>query len=510
MEHKNLKTSVFSVETAFNDSAELPIDIDFTLPDYYADVLKILKCRAVSRVSSKNIKGNNISVEGCIAVTVIYCGNDNCISSYEYQYPFSKVFDTGINAEGTVLTVKSKCEYINCRAVTGRKIDIHGAAGIYVTLTRRKTTDVISDFDDGNIELLRESVPATIPMGCADKYLIVEEEIELGSAQPDIRCVIRYDAEATITDNKILAGKSVVKGEMLLKILYASENEASPQKVRCQIPFSQLIEIDGLTDGCDCDSKVSIAHLEIKPRVSATGECRQFLLNAKLLITSECCCNNDVAVILDAYSRKYEAEICKKEVCFDKICDNINQTFNCKKNIEFSDGVVSSISDIWCEAQVDSVNFLQGSMKIVGVVTAFVIAYDDSKVPKFYEKTIDFDYSYPIDTYYKCKCNPQIAVTDINYTLTSENCMELRIDINVCGAIYKCSNLPIVTDISIDTNTPLSKSDRGAMTIYYAAKGENIWDIARQYYASKCEIKQINDLEDDVLSFDKMILIPIN
>ena len=321
MEQKNLKTSVFSLDTVFCESAEQPIDIDFTLPDYYVDISKILKCRAISRISSKSINGSSAAIEGCVTVTVIYCGNDNCISSYEYQYPFSKSFDTSLNTEGCIISAKTKCEYINCRAVTGRKIDVHGAVGIYVTIKKRKLTDVISDCDDCNIELLRDSVPATVPMGCAEKYLLIEEEIELGTSQPDIRCVIRYDAEAVITDSKILAGKSVVKGDLKLKLLYAPEENTAPQTIRYQIPFSQLIEIDGISDECDCESKVSIAHLEVKPRVSASGECRQLMLTAKLLITSECCCNNDVPVIVDAYSKKYEADICKNEICFDKIIE---------------------------------------------------------------------------------------------------------------------------------------------------------------------------------------------
>ena len=85
MEQKNLKTSVFSLDTVFCESAEQPIDIDFTLPDYYVDISKILKCRAISRISSKSINGSSAAIEGCVTVTVIYCGNDNCISSYEYQ-----------------------------------------------------------------------------------------------------------------------------------------------------------------------------------------------------------------------------------------------------------------------------------------------------------------------------------------------------------------------------------------------------------------------------------------
>ena len=510
MEQKNLKTSVFSLDTVFNESAEQPIDIDFTLPDYYADISKILKCRAVSRISSKGMSGSNISVEGCVTVTVIYCGSDNCISSYEYQYPFSKSFDTGINTDGCMLNVKTKCEYINCRAVTGRKIDIHGAAGIYVTLKKRKLTDVISDCDDCNIELLRGSVPATVPMGCADKYLLIEEEIELGSGQPDIRCVIRYDAEASITDSKILAGKSVVKGEMTVKLLYAPEDNLAPQTVRYQLPFSQLIEIDGISDGCDCESKVSIAHLEIKPRVSASGECRQLMLTAKLLITSECCCNNDVAVILDAYSRKYEADICKNEVCFNKITENINQSFSCKKNIEFPDNTLSAVSDMWCEARVDSVNFGDNAMRVCGTVTAFIIALDSDQIPTFYEKSIDFEYTHPMNVTGELKCSPDITVTGANYTLTGEYNMELRIELNICASIYKCSNLPLITDIKINDGKPVQKANSGAMTVYFASQGEKIWDIARHYFADVEELKQINEIDEDILTRDKMILVPTN
>ena len=509
MEQKNLKTSVFSLDTVFNESAEQPIDADFTLPDYYPDISKILKCRAVSRISSKCLNGSNISVEGCVTVTVIYCGEDNFLNSYEYQYPFSKTFDTGTNTDGTALTVKTKCEYINCRAVTSRKIDIHGAAGIYVTLTRRRLTEVVSDVDDPNIELLRGNIPATVPMGCTDKYLTVDEEIELGSGQPDIRCLIRYDASAAVTDSKILAGKSVVKGEMNVKLLYSPES-GSPQTVRCTIPFSQLLEIDGMTDECSCESKVYIAQLEIKPRVSASGDSRSFMLSAKLLITSECCCNNDVAVILDAYSRKFEADISKSEVCFNKICENINETFNCKKNLEFADGALSAISDMWCDVKTESVRFVGGGIAINGIVTAYIIALDSDGVPSFYEKAIDFEYTHPINSKNQAfKCSPEITVSGSNYTLTGASNMELRVDLNISAAIYECNNMPLIVDIKINSE-PVKKERRGAMTVYFANAGESLWDIARRYFADVEEVKQINEINENILQSDRMILVPIN
>lgn len=510
MEQKNMKTGVFSTELVFNESVEQPIDVDFTLPDYCPEISKILKCRAVSRISSKGVNGTNVTAEGCVTITVIYTDCDNYLNSYEYQYPFSKNIDTENDTDGTNLTVKTKCEYINCRAVTGRKIDVHGAVGIYIKLTRRKRTDVISDVDDKNIELLRSSVPATIPMGCADKYLVMEEEIELGGAQPDIRCLIRYDAAAAVKESKILAGKSVVKGDLTVTLLYSPESGA-PQTVRSTLPFSQFLEMDGMTDTCSCESTVSIAYLEIKPRSSASGECRSFMLNAKLLITSKCCCENNIDVIVDAYSRKCQAKIIKNDVCFNRIVSSVNETFNCKKNLEFSEGTLSVISDLWCETKLGSVRFLGGNLIINGMVTAYIIAHDSDGIPAFYERDIDFEYKHPIESdSQNLSCNPDITVLSSNYTLTSSGNMELRCDLNISAAVYECSNIPLIVDVNINENQPIEKRSTGAMTIYFASVGENIWDIARKYIADVEEIRRINDISDDVLSTDRAILVPTN
>ena len=82
MEEKILKTDVFVNDTVFNESTEQPIDVDFTLPDFCPDISKIFKCRAVSRISSKSMNGKNITADGAVSITVLYCGADGQLCSY--------------------------------------------------------------------------------------------------------------------------------------------------------------------------------------------------------------------------------------------------------------------------------------------------------------------------------------------------------------------------------------------------------------------------------------------
>lgn len=508
MEQKIIKTPVYVSEIIFEQSAEQPIDVDFSLPDYCPDILKILKCRGVSRISSRTISGRTVTVEGCITVTCIYTDDRNRICAYEYQYPFSKSFETDIECDGAEIVCRSRCDYINCRAVTNRKIDIHGAAGITVILKKRKCTEIISDYDEPTTELRRGKAPATSPIGRNEKYIIIEEEIECGNGQPPIRSIIRYDANAAVRECKILAGKVMVKGELVIGILYCGE-EGAPQTVRSTLPFSQLLEIDEINEGCECESCAEIAYIDIKPRFSGDGDEKSFRLNAKILISSEAYCNNDIDIITDAYSRKYEAEITKCEIDFERICRTISETFSCKKTLDFPEKSLCEICDIRCDAERRSVSFENGMLCVGGTLIACVIAKDCDGVANYYEKPIDFDYKVQIDNSNETlHCDPQITVLSCGYTLNGDSSMEIRCELCIGAAVYESRRMPLIVGIKTDEKRPILHCHDSAMTIFFADGGENVWDIARKYGASVEEIKKINDITNDTLEAACMLLVP--
>jgi hypothetical protein len=162
---------------------------------------------------------------------------------------------------------------------------------------------------------------------------------------------------------------------------------------------------------------------------------------------------------------------------------------------------------MWCEVGATTVKFDDNVMRVSGAVNAYIIANDCDGAPSFYEKELDYEFCYPINTDASLKASPQITVTGANYTL-SDSSMEIRVELNICAAIYKCNKLKLITDIVIDGAKALQRNDRGAMTIYFASAGERIWDIAKRYIANVEDIKQINEIDDDILCYDKMILIP--
>lgn len=508
-EEKCLKTSVYVNDTVYCDSTEQAIDVDFTLPDYCADISKIFKCQAVPRVSSKGISGKNITIDGTVMLTVLYCNKEGELCSYEYQYPFSKSIEMPSEQVGVNLYCKTKTEYINCRAVTGRKVDIHGAVGIYVKVFKRKSTEIISDIDDCNTELQRGIAPATVPMGYAEKYLMIEEELHIGQGQPIVRNILRCEAKSCVRETKIINDKAVVKGEMTVCVLYCPEGGGMPQNVKTVIPFSQIVDVEGITDSCSCETKSEIAFFEAKPRISQSGEIKTFAITAKLLLLCEAWCGNDIAVILDAFSRKYDAEIIRNRVCFEKITSNISETYHCKKSVEL-EMPIDAVLDLWCNVQPCAVRFEENHMVISGIIIASMIVCGEKGNTYFIEKSIDFEYKYPV----LCEvgnphCEPEIEILSCGYTLTSTENMELRIDLSINAAVYEKSEMHLISDFSIDENKLAKRCRGGAMIIYFPSENDCVWDIARKYNASVEEIMRINELESDKIPNGKTILVPM-
>lgn len=507
MEHNCIKTNIFTNETILNERLEQAVDADFSLPDYCPDIARVLKCRAIPRIALKNVNGRTVTIDGSVTVTVLYSDENGKINSYEYVYPFEKVKDVDADIEEDKLTVKAKCEYMNCRAVTTRKLDVHGAIGITLFVKRKKPTEIIADIDDSDIEILRGVSPATTPTDFAEKSFIVEEETELPSGEK-ANMLLRYDSDVSIKESKVLSGKIIVKGEMQLIIKYMVEQNI--KNVKTVIPFSQVIDIKTTGETCECTANADICFLDIKPICDSDGYFEAVTVNAKVLICAETYCKNDISLILDAYSKKNNAQILKNNISFERLIKNINETFGVKGTITLNDFEISAVVDSWYDVIINEAKVSDNSLIVSGVIPVSIIAEDTDKNTSYFEKTIEFLYKYPlenIDT--NLRFDPKITVASFGYTITGASNVEIRSELCINSPIYEKNEMMAVTDISIIEDVVKQTKSDTAMVVYFAEKGERIWDIGLKYLASCEEIKTINNLNEDSLSEDCMILVPI-
>ena len=295
---------------------------------------------------------------------------------------------------------------------------------------------------------------------------------------------------------------------MAVNITYCAENSKNPQVVKTLIPFSQIVDIGGITENCQCETKTLLSFLEVKPKTNAAGECKSFILNAKLLLCSQAYCDDPVPIICDAFSRRFEADIAREKVTFTKICDNIKERFHFKENITLNEGM-TSVLDLWCDVQSVKPIFISGKMTVCGVMIVSVVGINENGETVFVEKPLDFEYAHTLNNVTDAlQCQPEVSVVSCGYTINSPTTLEIMADLALNAAVLENQGIEVITDLKINEQKLKPKQNNCSLTVYFVSGQECVWDIARVYNASVDEIIKINNIKGEYVNDGSMLLVP--
>ncbi len=497
---------VTTKEIKLNQTAELPIDIDISLSDYEQDIKKILKCTMNSYVSSKQITGNSLIVEGMAYLTLIYCDVNGDLCSTEKQIPFKKNFEASLMLDGGEAEVFSISSVNSSMLLTERKVAVKGIVRLDATVIVSEKNSIISDLDNDCFEQLKISTKASTEIGKTSKTFIIDEEFELPPNCPSISKIIKTNYCISSVTTKVISNKIIVKGQLNIKVFYRT-NENGIHCYKNIVPFNQIIEINGITEDCKCDINTELLSVNLTTRTASNGECKTLMLVAKIEVLAEAICEDELPMIRDLYCKRHEASVVKKEICVNKIVHNSNEVFNCKKTLSLPQNEISDILALWCESGKCITRFSDSNLNLSGTVTVCTLFKDNENEIGYFEKVIDFDYVIeigPKTTNPKCKCSAEII--NESYGLTPSGDIDLNLELQISATIFDMVKMEVITEITADENKPISSST--SLVAYFAEAGENVWEISKNFLADRENFLAINDIKEDTIKTSRMLLIP--
>ena len=218
--------------------AEQLADVDLTLPDYCPNIEKILKCSLIPKIQSKTLSGGQLQVDGVCVVNVLYVESEKkTIRCCEHTVSFSQSFSVRDAGEGNLILTKTKPEYINCRALSPRRLVIHGAFSLYAkVITPQRTELFVPERED--LEVLRQKTAVCDLRSNCQEQFTVSEEISVAD-KPAIESVLYAKADAAVTDAKAVSGKLMLSGDISINLFYLTDIESGETaKLNYLLPFN--------------------------------------------------------------------------------------------------------------------------------------------------------------------------------------------------------------------------------------------------------------------------------
>jgi hypothetical protein len=497
-------------EVIFDGCQEQPVDIDINLPDYCPDIQRILKCQIYPKISSQSVTGDRLMLDGSYDVKIFYLDPDGkCVRCCETDDSFSAEIALKQQAENALILASPRVEYVNCRASSPRRLNVHGAFSLCAKVISTGQEDIVSNVAGDDIEQQKLQVPISQLVGFAQQQFSVDEVLELGQGKPPVDSIVRADAYVNLQEFKIASGKLMTKGEANVKFLYMTAGETSTlETMEYSIPFTQMLDCAGAADDSLCVVRLMVTGVEAQIKSDYSGEKFYFDTQIKIHASAQAYQKKETSLVSDIYSRKYELNIDAKQKVLDNISEILKDSLTHKAEISMDDNPVGKIIDVWSEMANAEAQGAEGKITLNGKYSLCVLALNTEGTPFYFERLIDFDHEMPCTSTGELKCSADVSVGAVSYRISGTG-IEVKTELRIRTEVLQRISYKAVAAVTADETKPLSRDENSPLCLYFADAGESLWNIAREYRTSAEEIKAENGLSGDAVENRGMLLIPM-
>ena len=479
---------------SMNQSTVAECGDEFTLPDYYPEIKRVVStlCRVLPE--SWYDSGDSVEQGGVVAFTVLYLGDDGSITAAPLTCDFTAVVQMPKSADRTdsVVFAETTAENISCRCAGPRRLNLR--ARLRTSVMSDRLTDVCADVTDTAGE------PATAEEKLSVQML--ESEVRsmrrcfgrvTGNVSGEMReragtKPIMCDGEIMINEVTLTDGTVTVKGDALMWCICFGA-DGLYYKAVARAPFEEKMTPDGIVSGGTARAWGRCAAVSVKDSDDGT-----LLWDMEYDLECEAAQNVAVKVAEDMYSTLRCGEVqmseCESQSVLKCHSGRISLSGSGSRSgtATAGDYIMGSYGKVTC----DRLERSGGRLTLTGSAEVKVLICGGGEAT---EETVRLPVKYecdcPVDgegeLFWRCDA----SVTDASARLDG-NSISVTAELSV--SLFAGLRCPVkyVSELKLDRSAA-EPSEGGVLRIYYPSQGESAWDITKKYRIPKNAVTEVTE-----------------
>ena len=375
--------------------AELPLETELLISDYLPPVQRIVKCFAKPVVLQKQLAPGRLTLEGYLRCTVYYQGEEGAgLCQTEQKLPFTKALELpSFAATAWTACVEGQTEYLNCRAVNPRRIEVRGAYGLVVSVHAQLSTEVITALSEGGIEQKPVTLAGVRRAATLEKLVTIEGALTFPKPPA---AILDITGTAEVRELKRMQGKAVAKGVVHVLCGWRAEGDAALRSQTADLPFNQILDADGLSEDCRC-----LCVLEPVGFAAAEGETTEdggasTTLTATAMLRLSGWRPYQLQCVADAFSTRFETTLTPQTLATESLLCALDETTVLRGSGPLPDAGAQILA---CFASFGPVSLTRQEGRAVLTARAVVSAFAENTLGEMecYEKALDYALPLPAD-----------------------------------------------------------------------------------------------------------------
>lgn len=505
-ELKLTKDHVFVTETLLDAAAEQPVELDYSLPDYYPSIFRLLKTSVRPMIQQTRIAGGRLTADGLCKVDILYISEEgDKVHHVEQALPFSRTFELKGESDSPLVRCSCRCYHASGRAVSPRRLDVRGGVTIRAKVTAGREIPVITAADGCGVQLHTRPEKLCGRRMSSLKPFTLTEELEIPQSKPAFSSLISSRTAVRLEDVKIIANKVICRGSLICHILYDPEGGGRPEMMEYTVPVSQIADLPGVDEDDVIDARFEPTGFSLEPLPGGEG-CRR--LEAEWTMSLSCTADRTRQIFAadDAYSTRCSLEAVRKELPAERLTGSLDRIWQLRA--ELTTEPVSAVLGVLCEIGEVSARSENGAVLVNGTLELCVLCAGKEGVPFAAEKNLPFEFPADLRAEGEISCTPSVRILSVSHMIPGENSVEVRLQLQGSGTVCEKASVSFLTDLHPDGENTLPPPSC-ALRLYAGEPGDTVWDIGRRFGASMAAIMEENDLDSETLQEKRMLLIPL-
>ena len=367
--------------------------------------------------------------------------------------------------------------------------------------------DICTDIDGDGFEKLCDSVSFEDTVDISEHDFTVRESIEIPSGAESVCEILKTDARIYDTEYKSVTGKVIVKGNLGVCVLYTdTDNEI--RFIEAELPFTEVLDAEGVSEDAVCDIDYFVLGVMSGCEPDSDGDMRLITLDIDICAALKCTETRRSALLCDCYM-PYMQTGCEREeltLCVTKERPQMQNTI--REIIELGDGApaLKKVYNVMTNAVITKSELKRNKIMCEGKVEAYILYLTDSAESPVYSFKKDIPFSYMIECQSDTDglmCEIKAGINHVSYNLNSGGEVEIRCLVCIDCMLIKEEKINNICDISVNDS-----ESRNGIVIYFANKGERVWDIAKRYAVPTQSLNAHNEMESDTIENAMKLFIP--
>ena len=463
---------------------------EITVPETMPELGRIVDCFGTVLVQNQTADNGSVTVTGGIQSGVLYVSadDDQTIERLELWIPFTvtKKIPTQPDA---IVHYWGWLRSTDARFVNNRKLLIRADLGSELTVFTPTTLELrqVDECPSGLI-CKTETYPLRLPLCAVQKEVRIADEVLMPEEGLGIDRLLKAQCWVEMGERRIVGERAIFQGELKLRVLGRTENGEFYAWIG-GVPFSQYADLDrAMEEEAHLSIQPVLNHMEID--TDGQPDSRRLLVNVSF--TAQLVLWGEVPVTLtpDAYYLQGEFQpewqSCELSACLDTLETDLTQTLDLPP-----DAVKLLDWTVFADREPGGADEARGNLNVN------VLYYDPDR--KIQSKQLRRELHLP---------RQADASVDWRWSLLPGETRQQGAQLTVGLNAHQCfCQARAMRNLGGGSVTPKPIQDGPSLVVRKAAG--TLWELARDHGSTVRAIQTANELEQESLSAEQLLLIPI-